>query len=111
MKFDWSSRAQRAFTSSLEKVNNKFKNSSFSIFSKGGYSGVVHNQSLWSVAEIRLWLVMLLVGVALLQSNQVIFAYAVGEVGESEGWSVGKKVSCHGKSWYLCDACQYTVLV
>ena len=93
MKFVWSSRAQRAFTSSLEKVNDKFKNSSFSIFSKGGYSGVVHNQSLWGTTEMRLWLVVLLVGVALLQGNQVIFAYAVGEVGETEGWSLGKKVS------------------
>ena len=92
MNYMLGSRAQIAITNSLGKINNKFRTSSFSPFSSGGYSGVIHNQSSWSAVETRVWLLVLLVGVALLHGNQVALAYALGEMSELEGWSLSTKV-------------------
>ena len=58
----------------------------------GSYSGVIQNQASWNASEQRVWVVVLLVGVALLYGNRVTIPLALPELASIADWSVNFKV-------------------
>ncbi len=89
MNFSLGTKAKLAITSSLGKLNKKFRMSSFS---PGAYSGVIQNQSAWNVSEQRVWVVVLMMGVALLYGNRIAVPFALSDLAMAGEWSANFKV-------------------
>lgn len=82
-------KAKLAITNSLGKLNKKIRTSSFA---SGAYSGVIQNQSAWSSSEQRLWVVVLMMGVALLYGNRVALPFTLSDLAVAGEWSVNFQV-------------------
>ena len=89
MNFALGTKAKLAITSSLGKLNKRLRMSSFST---GAYSGVIQNQSAWNVTEQRVWVVVLMMGVALLYGNRITVPFARPDLAAAGEWSVNVKV-------------------
>ncbi len=84
------SKAQLAITNSIGKLNSKFR---LSAFSPGAYSGVIHNQMVWSPSEQRVWVVVLMMGVALLYGNRMTLPFSLNDIAEVGDWTANFKVT------------------
>lgn len=82
-------KAKLAISSGLGTLKQKLRMSSLA--SPGGmYSGVVQNQSAWKVSEQRVWVAVLVVGVALLHGNRMSVPLVLAH---SRDWNASFKVS------------------
>ena len=78
MKLGLGAKAKLALTDSLNQLNSKFR--------LGTFPGVVQNQALWTTSEMRVWMVVLFVGVVCLYGNQVALPMTVVNVEEELTW-------------------------
>lgn len=83
-------KAKLAITSSLGKLNQKLRHSSFT--SPGTYSGVIQNQSAWSASEQSVWVVVLMMGVGLLYGNRIGLPLALSKLAIHENWDLNFQV-------------------
>ena len=53
---------------------------------------MIQNQSSWNASEQRVWVVVLLVGVALLFASRLAVPLSLSELASEAGWNVEFKV-------------------
>ena len=94
MNLGLGTKAKLAITSSLGKLNQKLRMTSLT--SSRAYSGVIQCQSAWSASEQRVWVVVLMMGVALLYGNRLSLPLALSGLAQEGNWNTNFKVSTRG---------------